>query len=131
MTVDRLEMFRLLKENPKREAIQVIDFLGYEVKIPVKVIGNTIMYLSPNGLSSNVLMLTEDKSEFEIIEPQKKLREMDFGEAYWHLTINCLDGYELISCISGKTFARSDIEIDQEEFMGKWTIEGIYEEESI
>jgi len=77
----------------------------------------------------------KDEGPIYLIGP-KKLKEMSHGEAMYHYRNDTPrgDGYEsyiysydIKSALTGDTFAKRGITL--EEFKGKWTIEGIFEEE--
>lgn len=119
--MNKFEMFLKLLENPKRMGTTT-DSNSYAVYFD----GYCFRWKDSDDMVSTCYYPYE---EWQIIEPQKKLKEMDFGEAYYilHTTDDVYVG-KLKSVITDKAFDRSDNEITKEEYMGKWTVEGIYEE---
>jgi hypothetical protein len=112
--MNTLEMLGKLVENPKRKA---------------KAAGSDFIW-EVDGYGFVLNFNVDDERQWEIIEPQRKLKEMCFGEAYreWVLSNN-QDARSMRSVLSGLDFSRSMREIPKEEMMGKWTYEGVYEDE--
>ena len=128
--MNTLEMFGKLIENHKRKAVRIkdrdgnADAKGYKLCVGCY----NIVVWSHSNLTYDINV--NDKSEWEIIEPKRKLKEMCFGEAYYefmHADTN-LEGVR--SVLTGSTLTLDNGHITKEEYTGKWTIEGIYEDES-
>lgn len=66
----------------------------------------------------------EDECEFEIV---RELRKMCFGEAFYNIDRLEYNWASMVSIESGKDFTRSNKLIDENEFKGLWTVEGVYE----
>ena len=125
-TVNEFEMIRLLRENNKRKASKkhipesyvlfddegVLRWYGrFQTKNPYKICENPC-------------------EEWIIIEPPKKLKEMSYGEGMWYLANNKEIKYkDMISCETGENRDRFIEDIKKNEFMGLWTIEGVYEDD--
>ena len=124
-----LEMLGKLIENDKRKARCIKDHGGNKGSTH-----NVCVILGKIVWEDNIAfhVLCDSKSEWEIIEPPRKLKEMCFGEAYyeWAIDENMCSNH-VRSVLSGLRFGdRYLYEITKEEYTGKWTIEGIYEDES-
>ena len=135
--MNQLEMLQALMENPKRKAQQIKNCLGHGVngsyKLYVDNINRVVWSDSHNPFT---FFVANEKSEWEIIEPERKLKEMCFGEVYYEWALyGGVQARDVRSMLSGLDYERNFYErtlsqISREEMMGKWTIEGIYEDES-
>ena len=124
--MNQLEMLGKLMEDPKRKAKMIVSNVGEKVFDADNLIVDEHKKIKWEcGSSYNFYV--DSKSQWEIIEPPRKLKEMCFGEAYylWANTNIDLDGFR--SVVTEQDFNRLDKEITKEELVGKWTIEGIYE----
>ena len=130
--MNQLEMLGKLMENDKRKARMIKDNKGSE---SLGCYISTMLVVNEEGRvawmqgKSFYIVSVNDKSEWEIIEPKRKLKEMCFGEAYFEVFVNdkapCRD---LKSVLSGLSYERTLSQIPIEEMRGLWTIKGIYEE---
>ena len=119
------QMLDMLLENPKRKAI---------ISNPYKDGCNAIIVDEHNNL-----VWEHDREEISfkpfyknrlwiIIEPPKKLKEMEFGEAFaiWARSNNIKK--ESVKCVNGvDTFLLPWTDISKQAYQSKWTIEGVYE----
>ena len=126
------EMLQALTEDSKREAVMMTDGYGencekFDEKLRTVKVG-IFGVLKWTDTGENLEILVNDKRVWKIIEPPKKLKEMIFGEAYWHYWASGPYSCDFKSVLTGKDF-RDEEDISREEFMGLWTVEGIYEEE--
>jgi hypothetical protein len=121
--MNRLEMAAKLFENPKREAK---DNKG-NTYMPYKENGR-IEIINKRNKSSLSLTYIEGEA-WEIIEPERKLKEFDFAEAYY-IYRNIKDVYVsyLQSVKTGKRY-KTFYNLDLDVLKGKWTIDGYYEED--
>ena len=131
--MNQIEMLQALMENNKKKARMIKDNKGSE---SLGCYISTMLVVNEEGRvawmqgKSFYIVSVNDKSEWEIIEPKRKLKEMCFGEAYYefmHADTN-LEGVR--SVLTGSTLTLDNGHITKEEYTGKWTIEGIYEDES-
>ena len=129
--MNRLEMAQRLFDNPKLKAkdnkgnIVFCDVRdGYYKKIKLE------------DSDYNLMLMSDCNEEWEIIEPPRKLKEMTFGEVYYHYQNDTPRGkgyetsicsYEMKSVLTGNTLATRSKTL--EEYTGNWTIEGMFEEE--
>ena len=129
--MNRIEMAQRLFNDPKLKAK---DEDGDIVCCKVFKNGHKVIKWESD---EDTLCLCDNKKEtWEIIEPQRKLKEMTFGEAMYHFNNDThrgndynanIDASEVVSILTGETlemFTRS-----LEVYSGLWTIKGIYEEE--
>ena len=128
--MNTLEMLQALTENPKRKGQLVVNSNGrqlYDMELAnnvVEVVDN--MFVWQDGVP--VILRTDSTTKWKIIEPPKKLKQMCFGEAYWHYWASGPYSCDFKSVLTGKDFRDAE-DISKEEFMGLWTVEGIYEED--
>lgn len=119
----RIEMIQALAENPKRKALQTKSKDGMTM--------NAVYEVCKNGEISIGVYVKNDLSEWEIIEPPKKLREMEYGEAvYWLFKDKNKLWHSMKSCVTSEDAARDFKDVSFQEYLGKWTVEGIYEEDN-
>ena len=117
------EMVDMLLENPKREAFFIDKFMEHRIICNKR---GEIVWKN-NDLTIHFSTVHKDR-RWTIIESPKKLKEMSFGEVmYYWAELNELDSNSFVSCVTGKSISRVWSEITKEEYMGFWTVEGIYE----
>lgn len=123
--MDRLEMARELFKNPKLRAEDTDcadSMVGVRKSKEPNVHGNEI-YNVKYGFT---LHLGEGLNEtWKIIKP--KLKEFCFGEAMYIYANNI--NLDVRSVVTGLFINRPIADISLEEFKGKWTVDGYYEEE--
>ncbi len=122
--MNRLEMFAKLIENPKRKAKNNDG----ETAVLRK---NHKSFEVSYEFSGDILhLILYDDETWGIIEPDKKLKEFCYGEAMWmYFNGDNIHTNKINSCISGKCMPASLCTMSLEEFKGKWTIDGYYEDE--
>ena len=126
--MNRKEAINYLLDNPHKKIRMVKDEYGNSIKHSHNIIAiknSYIVYIHNNY--DLELFLENDLSEFE---PVRDLKKMAFGEAYHYVKSNKISTYKMKSYITCKDFTRFRSEILKEEYMGLWTIEGVYEDES-
>lgn len=124
----REEAVIYLLKNPKDKVRVLKDRYGN------KCSGNAYIHINSEGYicygksqHSFRLYVENDKAEFEVI---RGLKEMSFGEAYYvYHNIEDVTFKNFKSVITELGFNRDDSDISKEEYMGLWTIEGVYEDE--
>ena len=120
--MDRLEMARKLFENPKLKAIN-----SFGVKVHVKkVIEEDAEWFDLVWTMRDFTMdmiINRDET-WEIIEP--KLKEFCFGEIIYLCKKGGIYTGNIKSVETGSSYLKRDLIL--EEYKGKWTIEGYYEE---
>ena len=121
--MNRLEMAHKLFEFPDdiaREKLGSIVYAEYN--------SDGVITLYWQKSRNEVSLQYYPNEVWEIIEPKKKLKEFDFGEAY-HIYYSESSQPKIKSCVSGKIYDDEDMgEQTLEELKGKWTVEGYYED---
>lgn len=121
-----LEMIQALRENPRRKATHnkgysfvmfkenVLTWDSFTNNNPFRIVSNDSDCINKN---------------WEIIEPERTLKQMSFAEACLELyqNVELTDG-DIISVFSDKSLDRNLRRISLDEFKGLWTVEGIYED---
>ena len=125
-TYTTLDMIKKLYENPRRVA-ELIGNSVFSVRKWCSVMVNARgVIVWDNYVPFEICV--EDGLLWKIIEPPKKLKEMSFGEANWWYANTDVFSYDVRSVLTGKALLKGLKYITKEEFMGLWTVEGVYEE---
>ncbi len=128
----RLEMIQKLIENPKRIAIQTKTSGGRPVDATYHV--NDYGRIVDEDDDSIAMYAFADESEWDVVEPKKKLKQMNYGEAMYALIHSPNPEYgdwfysDLKSVVTGYDAERAWEDVTKEEFLGLWTVEGVYED---
>jgi hypothetical protein len=78
--------------------------------------------------SAFAIYLKNDLREYEVVK-DRKLKEMSYGEAYYILANNDeIFAWDVISCVTGLSWARAPKIITKKEYKGLWTVKGHYED---
>ena len=121
------EMVKAMAENPKRKATKennsgIVMFIHGTLCWDD---GNPFMFHLKNDIRWDTLHC----DKWEIIEPQRKLKEMSLGEVIhiWSSTTTRAD--KCVSIVTNMSLDRSWKDISKNELIGLWTVEGVYEDE--
>ena len=129
-----LEMIQALRENPKRKATYNKGYSFVMFKENVLTWYASIIDTNHSFSNNNPFKIVSNDSDcinknWEIIEPERTLKQMSFAEAYSIVNDTMGKYYEdMVSVVSNLHFDRPKEDVTSKEIMGLWTIEGIYED---
>ena len=124
----RKEIVTWWSEDPTQRKFKVTkDVHGNDVPFGeesiVKLDQETLRW--KNGTFFSLHYAENDLSEFE---PIQELRKMSFGEAMYYYYVEDRKGKDIISVSNGCTINCGFTHMTKDEFLGEWTVEGVYEE---
>ena len=129
MSMTRKEIIKWWLENPSERKFKVVTDI-YGANVPYDT--NCIVSAKDgflrwgDGYEFHLYHNGDDLARFE---PIRELRKMSFGEACYYYYDEGIAGVYVICVETGQNMERFLGEMSKTEFMGSWTVEGIYEDD--
>ena len=119
----RKEAVIYLMDNPKAKLKMTKKRTGVEMGFNEFITMSETGIIEDSDSDSFALYVEDDEAEFEVV---RELRKMSFGEAFYYYSIGFLSD-TIVSIVSGDSFVRDEDLITLEEYVGEWTVSGVYE----